>query len=83
MCYLLNAFPPQPPCLQTLLMEQLQSSDRDTTYEALEEAVAQESYLSWLREQEQRTRLGRQGMEVRGGQREGGGAGGGGDEGVK
>ena len=49
---------------QALLEERLQSSDRDTTYEALEEAVARESYLTWLREQEMRTRSGQHSVEV-------------------
>ena len=50
---------------QALLQDHLQLSDRDTTYEALEEAVARESYLTWLREQEMRTRSGQHGLEVR------------------
>ena len=49
---------------QTLLQDHLQCSDRDTTYEALEEAVARESYLTWLREQEMRTRSGQHSVEV-------------------
>ena len=49
---------------QALLQDHLQSSDRDTTYEALEEAVARESYLTWLREQEMRTRSSQHGLEV-------------------
>ena len=52
---------------QALLQDHLTVSDRDTTYEALEEAVARESYLTWLREQEMRTRSGQHGLEVRGG----------------
>ncbi len=32
----------------------MRSTDWETTYDALEEAVARESYLSWLRENEQR-----------------------------
>ena len=47
-----------------LLHDRLQCSDRDTTYEALEEAVARESYLTWLREQEMRTRSGQHSVEV-------------------
>ena len=49
---------------QALLQDHLQVSDRDTTYEALEEAVARESYLTWVREQEMRTRSGQHGVEV-------------------
>ena len=49
---------------EALLQDHLQSSDRDTTYEALEEAVARESYLTWLREQEMRTRTGQHSVEV-------------------
>jgi hypothetical protein len=48
---------------QALLQDHLHVSDRDTTYEALEEAVARESYLTWLREQEMRTRSGQHGLE--------------------
>ncbi len=37
-----------------MLEDKMRSTDWETTYDALEEAVARESYLSWLRENEQR-----------------------------
>ncbi|XP_064399477.1 OTU domain-containing protein 5-B-like isoform X2 [Halichondria panicea] len=39
---------------QAMLEDKMRSTDWETTYDALEEAVARESYLSWLRENEQR-----------------------------
>ncbi len=41
-------------CMQAMLEDKMRSTDWETTYDALEEAVARESYLSWLRENEQR-----------------------------
>ena len=38
-----------------MLEDKLRSTDWETTFDALEEAVARESYLSWLRENERRT----------------------------
>ena len=38
-----------------MLEDKLRTSDWDATYEAIEQAVARESYLMWLKEQEQRT----------------------------
>jgi hypothetical protein len=39
-----------------MLEDKLRHSDWDATYDAIEEAVARESYLSWLKENEKRTR---------------------------
>lgn len=54
-----------------MLEDKLRSTDWEATYEAIEEAVARESYLTWLREQEKRTGTSRQGLQVRG-ERKGG-----------
>lgn len=48
-----------------MLEDKLRSTDWEATYEAIEEAVARESYLSWLREQERKTGTSRQGLQVR------------------
>lgn len=40
---------------QTMLEDKLRNSDWESTCEAIEQAVARESYLLWLREQEQKT----------------------------
>lgn len=44
------------PSSQAMLEDKLRHSDWDATYDAIEEAVARESYLSWLKENEKRTR---------------------------
>ena len=49
-----------------MLEDKLRSTDWEATYEAIEEAVARESYLTWLREQEKQTGTSRQGLQVRG-----------------
>ncbi len=49
---------------QTMLEDKLRSTDWDATCEAIEEAVARESYLTWLREQERRVLASRQGTQV-------------------
>ena len=60
-----------------MLEDKLRSTDWEATYEAIEEAVARESYLTWLREQEKQTGTSRQGLQVRGrGKRGGEGRGG-------
>ena len=41
-----------------MLEDKLRHSDWDATCDAIEEAVARESYLSWLKENERRTRSG-------------------------
>ena len=38
-----------------MLEDKKRSSDWEATYDAIEEAVARESYLTWLRENEKRT----------------------------
>ena len=48
-----------------MLEDKLRSTDWEATYEAIEEAVARESYLTWLREQEKQTGTSRQGLQVR------------------
>ena len=42
--------------LQSMLEDKLLHSDWDATCEAVEQAVARESYLLWLREQEKKTK---------------------------
>ncbi len=37
-----------------MLEDKMKSTDWDATYDAIEEAVARESYLTWLREDEKR-----------------------------
>lgn len=37
----------------------MRSTDWDATYDAIEEAVARESYLTWLRENEKRAQPGK------------------------
>ena len=60
-----------------MLEDKLRSTDWEATYEAIEEAVARESYLTWLREQEKQTGTSRQGLQVSGrGKRGGEGRGG-------
>ena len=54
-----------------MLEDKLRSTDWEATYEAIEEAVARESYLTWLREQEKRTGTSRQGLQVGGERKEG------------
>ena len=39
-----------------MLEDKLRHSDWDATCDAIEEAVVRESYLSWLKENEKRTR---------------------------
>ena len=58
-----------------MLEDKLRSTDWEATYEAIEEAVARESYLTWLREQEKQTGTSRQGLQVRGRGIRGGGRG--------
>ena len=41
---------------QTMLEDKLKATDWEATSEAIEEQVARESYLDWLRENERRTR---------------------------
>lgn len=41
---------------QDMLQDKLRATDWEATYEAMEEAVARESYLEWLKENEQRSR---------------------------
>ena len=41
-----------------MLEDKLRHTDWDATYDAIEEAVARESYLTWLKENERRTRSG-------------------------
>ena len=41
---------------QEMLQDKLRATDWEATYEAMEEAVARESYLEWLKENEQRSR---------------------------
>ena len=53
------------PCAQTILHEKLRSSDWEATCDAIEEAVARESYLSWLREHERREHTDTWGTQVR------------------
>lgn len=38
-----------------MLEDKMRSTDWEATYDAIEEAVARESYLTWLRENEKRT----------------------------
>lgn len=38
-----------------MLEDKKRSTDWEATYDAIEEAVARESYLTWLRENEKRT----------------------------
>lgn len=40
---------------QTMLEDKKRSTDWEATYDAIEEAVARESYLTWLRENEKRS----------------------------
>ena len=49
-----------------MLHDKLRSTDWEASYEAIEEAVARESYLSWLREREQRALASKQGSQVGG-----------------
>lgn len=42
--------------LQEMLQDKLRATDWEATYEAMEEAVARESYLEWLKENERRSR---------------------------
>ena len=42
--------------LQQMLADKLRCTDWEATNEAMEEAVARESYLEWLREHEKRAR---------------------------
>jgi OTU domain-containing protein 5 len=39
-----------------MLQDKLRATDWEATYEAMEEAVARESYLEWLKENERRSR---------------------------
>ena len=41
---------------QEMLQDKLRATDWEATYEAMEEAVARESYLEWLKENERRSR---------------------------
>ena len=41
-----------------MLEDKLLNSDWDATYEAIEQAVARESYLQWLRDQEKKDCVG-------------------------
>ena len=72
LCSLPSPLPLPPPLLpppllpQAMLEDKLRSTDWEATYEAIEEAVARESYLTWLREQEKQTGTSRQGLQVRG-----------------
>ena len=43
-------------CLQQMLADKLRCTDWEATNEAMEEAVARESYLEWLRDREKRAR---------------------------
>lgn len=40
---------------QAMLEDKMRSTDWEATYDAIEEAVARESYLTWLRENEKRS----------------------------
>ena len=56
LCHLLFLPTHKPP--QAMLEDKLRHSDWDATCDAIEEAVARESYLTWLKENERRTRSG-------------------------
>lgn len=43
-----------------MLEDKKRSTDWEATYDAIEEAVARESYLTWLRENEKRSLPGKQ-----------------------
>ena len=45
-------------CYQAMLEDKLKSTDWDATLTSVEEAVAKESYLVWLKEQEERYQKG-------------------------
>ena len=44
-------------CYQAMLEDKLKSTDWDATLSSIEDAVAKESYLVWLKEQEERYQL--------------------------
>jgi hypothetical protein len=45
-----------PYALQAMLEDKLRATDWEATNEAIEEQVARESYLQWLRDNEQRNK---------------------------
>ena len=51
-----SLLPLSPP--QAMLEDKLRHTDWDATCDAIEEAVTRESYLTWLKENEKRTRSG-------------------------